>query len=168
MKHKKCLIIFSTVIAVLSVLITVNPNKVKAATFIRTNVPAKYRGTWYVKRISDGKLATYKISKSQINLTCLSAKKNTKTYKYTNKAHSTILKDPMKYQLIDKSKNYLLVTIPTGQSIGLLTSNKNKVMYVSYGQGIESYYKSKTAAKKNYKRDITRAYMKKINKLFQD
>lgn len=131
-------------------------NHVQAATAKRVNVPQKFRGTWYAA--DQNKVKAYKITKSKITVMFFTPVKNSKTYKYTKYAYSTLPQNNSKYTLIKFKGNQMYFTIPGGESSRMLLSKDHKKMYVAVNMMITTYYKSKNSAKKYGKRDNSRAY----------
>lgn len=128
---------------------------VEAAVFKKASVPKKFRGTWYGYSYLNNKLKAFKITRTRISLAGYAdSKSKTRTYKYTNKAHNYQYKNVNTYsshQLIKSKGNRMFMSYPMGETAAAYVTKNRKKLYVGVDTTVDTYYKSKSAAKKNYK-----------------
>ena len=166
MKIKKILAFLAGILlAVSAIWVTNQPEQVSASTFQKTTVPKKFRGTWYYY-VGNGKVEAYKITRNEINLAgCADGKGG--VYKYTKRAFNA--KGSLDYyssHLLIKTKgNRMWICAPQGQTSAAYVANNRKKLYVGVDTWVDTYYKSKSAAKRNHKADRSMSRRDKLSKL---
>lgn len=166
MKIKRILAFLAGILlAVSAIWVTNQPEQVSASVFQKTSVPKKFRGTWYYY-VGNGKVKAYKITRTKINLAgCADGKAG--VYKYTKRAFNA--KGSLDYyssHLLIKTKgNRMWISSPHGQTSAAYVTNNRKKLYVFVTTWPNTYYKSKSAARRNYKADSSMSRRGKLSKL---
>ena len=143
-------------IAIAAIWVTTQPNEVSASVFQKTSVPKKFRGTWYGYDYNK-KLKAFKITSSRIVLAGYAeAGMKTRTYKYTERAHMSHA-DYNSHQLIKSKGSRMLMSYPNGETAAAYVVGNRKKLYVGINMWVDTYYKSKAAAKKNHQADSKRS-----------
>lgn len=165
MKIKRVLAFLAgTLFAISAVWITNQPEQVNASVFQKTSVPKKFRGMWYGYDYHK-KLKAFKITSSKIVLAGYAdTGVKTRTYKYTNRAHNSHA-DYASHQLINSNGNRMLMSYPNGENAAAYVTSNRKKLYVGINTWVDTYYKSKAAARKNYQADRKRSRGAKLFKL---
>ncbi|RVU69861.1 MULTISPECIES: hypothetical protein [Lactobacillus] len=167
MKQKRILALLMGMLFAVSLIFVVNAShsdQVEATTFQKVAVPKKFRGTWYGYDYS-GKLKAFKITRTQINLAGFgTANSKTRTYKYAKKAHMSQVGMATR-QLIKAKGNRMLISVPYGESSSAYVTNNRKKLYVGIDTWVDTYYKSKSSARKNHKADQKKRQSLKLHKL---
>lgn len=136
----------------------------QASVFQKTSVPKKFRGTWYGYDYNN-RLKGFKITSTKIVLAGYTeAGVKTRTYKYTEPAHVSYA-DYNSHQLIKSKGNRMLMSYPNGETAVAYVTGNHKKLYVGINMWVDTYYKSKSAAKKNHQADKSRSIMLKLSKL---
>lgn len=166
MKIKKFLAFLAGILlAVSAIWVTNQPEQVSASVFQKTTVPKKFRGTWY-RYWGNGKVKPFKITRTKINLDgCADGKGG--VYKYTKRAFNA--KGSLSYfssHLLIKTKgNRMWICVPHGQTSAAYVTNNRKTLYVFVTTWPNTYSKSQSAARKNYKADSKMSRRGKLSKL---
>lgn len=165
MKIKRILAFLAGIVfAILAVWLTTQSNEVSASVFQKTTVPKKFRGTWYGYDYNK-KLKAFKITSSKIVLAGYGdAEMKTRTYNYTKRSHNSHA-DYSSHQLIKCSGNRMLMSYPMGENAAAYVTSNRKKLYVGIDTWVDTYYKSKAAAKKNHRADSKRSRAVKLFKL---
>lgn len=165
MKIKRILAFLAGIVfAILAVGVTTQSDEVSASVFQKTSVPKKFRGTWYGYDYNN-KLKGFKITSTKIVLAGYAeAGVKTRTYKYTEPAHMSHA-DYDSHQLIKSKGNRMLMSYPNGETAVAYVTGNHKKLYVGINMWVDTYYKSKSAAKKNHQADKSRSRMLKLSKL---
>ena len=165
MKIKKSFVLLIGMLFALTVVLTINqPKQVNASVFQKTTVPKKFRGTWYGYDYQK-KLKAFKITSSKIVLAGYGdAEMKTRTYNYTKRSHNSHA-DYSSHQLIKCSGNRMLMSYPMGENAAAYVTSNRKKLYVGIDTWVDTYYKSKAAAKKNHRADSKRSRAVKLFKL---
>lgn len=160
MKIRKSLVLLvGMLFAILGVITTTH--SVSASVFQKVNVPKRFRGTWYGYDYTN-KLKAFKISRSKIVLAGYSdAGTKARTYKYTDRAHNSNA-DYSSHQLIKSKGNRIRMSYPMGETAVVYVTNNRKKLYVGINTAVDTYYKSKAAAKKNHRVDNKRRRSPKL------
>lgn len=144
---KKLLWVFSALLFVgLFLGISNKPAEVQAATLQKTTIPSRFRGTWYLAT-SKKKVKKYHITKTNINLDGMD---NPRVYKYTAKAYRSVKLSTPKKVLIKVKKNKLTYYYIGGRIYPVTLSSNHKTL--SDKSSMHTYYRSKSAALKHYKK----------------
>jgi hypothetical protein len=152
-------------LAVSAIWVTNQPEQVSASVFQKTTVPKKFRGTWY-RYWGDGKVKPFKITRTEINLDgCADSKAG--VYKYTKRAYNAkgSLDFYSSHLLIKAKGNRMWICVPHGQTSAAYVTNNHKTLYVFVTTWPNTYSKSKSAARKNYKADSSMSRRGKLSKL---
>lgn len=159
MNTKKLSAILMAMLFSISLIFVINnyqSNNVDAAVFQKINVPKKFRGTWYGYTYNN-KLKAFKITRTHINVAGYGDSNNkARTYKYTKKAHNYQYKNPNTYsshQLIKPKGNRMFMSYPMGENSAAYVTRNRKKLYVGVDTWVDTYYKSKSAARKHHKAD---------------
>lgn len=162
MKIKRILAFLAgMLIAISAVWITNQPEQVSASVFQKTTVPKKFRGTWYYY-VGNGKVKAYKITRTEINLDgCADGR--TRVYKYTKRAYNA--KSGSSNLLIRTKGNRMWICVPHGQTSAVYVTNNRKTLYVFVTTWPNTYSKSKSAARRDYKADSSMSRRDKLSKL---
>lgn len=165
MKIKRILAFLAGILlAVSAVWVTNQPEQVGASVFQKTSVPKKFRGTWYGYDYHK-KLKAFKITRSRIVLSGYAETGvKTRTYKYTNRAHNSHA-DYASHQLIKSNGNRMQMSYPSGETAAAYVTGNRKKLYVGIDTWVDTYYKSKSAARRNHKADKNRNRILKLSKL---
>ena len=165
MKIKRSFALLVGMLLALTVVLTINqPKQVNASVFQKTTVPKKFRGTWYGYDYQK-KLKAFKITSSKIVLAGYGdSSMKTRTYKYTKRSHNSQA-DYSSHQLIKCSGNRMLMSYPNGETAAAYVTGNRKKLYVGINMWVDTYYKSKAAAKKNHQADKKRSRAVKLFKL---
>lgn len=165
MKIKRSLAFLIGILLLISAVWMTNQSKpVSASVFQRTSVPKKFRGTWHGYDYNK-KLKAFKITRSKIVLAGYSdAGMKARTYKYTKRAHNSH-SNYSSHQLIKSRGNRMLMSYPSGENAAAYVTNNRKKLYVGIDTWVDTYYKSKAAAKKNHKADRKRSRIVKLFRL---
>lgn len=159
MKVKRFLVFLAGILfAISAVWITNQPEQVSASVFQKTSVPKKFRGTWYGYGVQN-KLKAYKITRSRIRLAGYSDNNfKTRTYKLTDKSRNATgnYNSYISHQLIKSKGNRMQMSYPSGETAVAYVTSKRKKLYVGIDTAVDTYYKSKSAAKRNHKADRNR------------
>ena len=146
--------------AISAVWITNQPEQVSASVFQKTAVPKKFCGTWY-RYWGNGKVKPFKITRTEINLDgCADGKGG--VYKYTKRAYNA---KGSSHLLIRTKGNRMWICAPHGQTSTAYVTNSRKNLYVFVTTWTNTYSKSKSAAKRNYKADRSMSRRDKLSKL---
>lgn len=168
MKIKRILAFLAgMLIAISAVWITNQPEQVSASVFQKTTVPKKFRGTWYYY-VGNGKVGAFKITRTKINLSGYGDDgTKARTYKFTKRAHNAKVssKAYSSHQLISSKGNRMQMSYPGGQTAAAYVTNNRKKLYVFVTTWPNTYYKSKSAARKDYKADRSMSRRDKLSKL---
>ncbi|MGN8864874.1 hypothetical protein ACTND0_04150 [Lactobacillus amylovorus] len=161
MKIKRILAFLAgMLIAISAVGVTNQPEQVSASVFQKTTVPKKFRGTWY-GCWGNGKVQPFKITRTEINLAgCADGKGG--VYKYTKRAYNA---KGSSHLLIRTKGNRMWICAPHGQTSTAYVTNSRKNLYVFVTTWPNTYSKSKSAAKRNYKADKTISRRNQLSKL---
>ena len=161
MKIKRILAFLAgMLIAISAFWITNQSEQVSASVFQKTTVPKKFRGTWY-RYWGNGKVKPFKITRTEINLDgCADGKGG--VYKYTKRAYNA---KGSSHLLIRTKGNRMWICAPHGQTSTAYVTNSRKNLYVFVTTWPNTYSKSKSAAKRNYKADKTISRRDKLSKL---
>ena len=143
MKIKRILAFLAgMLIAISAVWITNQPEQVSAAVFQKTSVP--------------------KITRTEINLDgCADGRGG--VYKYTKRAFNA--QSGSSHLLIKTKGNRMWICTPHGQTSAAYVTNNRKTLYVFVTTWPNTYSKSKSAARKNYKADSSMSRRDKLSKL---
>ena len=162
MKIKRILAFLAGILlAVSAIWVTNQPEQVSASVFQKTTVPKKFRGTWY-RYWGNGKVKPFKITRTNINLDgCADGKGG--VYKYTKRAYNA--KNGGSRLLIKTKGNRMWINVPHGQTSAAYVTNNRKILYVFVTTWPNTYSKSKSAARKNYKADSSMSRRGKLSKL---
>lgn len=162
MKIKRILaFLVGMLIAISAVWITNQPEQVSASVFQKTAVPKKFCGTWY-RYWGNGKVKPFKITRTEINLDgCADGKGE--VYKYTKRAYNA--KSDSSHLLIKTKGNRMWICSPHGQTSAAYVTGDRKKLYVVVDTWVDTYFKSKSAARKNYKADRSMSRRKRLSKL---
>lgn len=165
MKIKRILAFLAGIVfAILAVWVTTQSNEVSASVFQKTSVPKKFRGTWYGYDYNN-RLKGFKITSTKIVLAGYAeAGVKTRTYKYTEPAHMSHA-DYNSHQLIKSKGNRMVMSYPNGETAAAYVTGNRKKLYVGINMWVDTYYKSKAAAKKNHQADKKRSRAFKLYKL---
>lgn len=164
MKIKRILAFLAGILlAISAVWITNQPEQVSASVFQKTTVPKKFRGTWY-GCWGNGKVQPFKITRSEINLTGC-ADGGARVYKYTKRAYNAKGNDYGSHLLIKTRGNRMWICAQHGQTSAACVTNNRKKLYVGVDTWVDTYYKSKAAAKRNHKADKSMSRRDKLSKL---
>ncbi|UIK34889.1 hypothetical protein KGE51_09625 [Lactobacillus amylovorus] len=162
MKIKRILAFLAGILlAVSAVWVTNQPEQVSASVFQKTTVPKKFCGTWYYY-VGNGKVKAYKIARTEINLAGC-ADGGARVYKYTKRAYNA--KSGSSNLLIRTKGNRMWISSPHSQTSAAYVTNNRKKLYVFVTTWPNTYYKSKSAARKNYKADRSMSRRDKLSKL---
>ena len=161
MKIKRILAFLAgMLIAISAVGVTNQPEQVSASVFQKTTVPKKFRGTWY-GCWGNGKVQPFKITRTEINLAgCADGKGG--VYKYTKRAYNA---KGSSHLLIRTKGNRIRMSYPRGETAAAYVTNNRKNLYVFVTTWPNTYSKSKSAAKRNYKADKTISRRNQLSKL---
>ncbi len=161
MKIKRILAFLAgMLIAVSAFWITNQSEQVSASVFQKTTVPKKFRGIWY-SCWGNGKVQPFKITRTEINLAgCADGKGG--VYKYTKRAYNA---KGSSHLLIRTKGNRMWICAPHGQTSTAYVTNSRKNLYVFVTTWPNTYSKSKSAAKRNYKADRSMSRRDKLSKL---
>lgn len=155
MKIKRILAFLAGIlVAVSAVWLTNQPEQVSASVFQKTSVPKKFRGTWYMCR-GNGKVQPFKITRTEINLAGC-ADGGIRVYKYTKRAYNAKGSSNLlisSHLLIRTKGNRMWISVPHGETATAYITNSRKNLYVFVTTWPDTYYKSKSAARKNWKAD---------------
>lgn len=69
------------------------------------------------------------------------------------------------HQLIKSKGNRMLMSYPNGETAAAYVTGNRKKLYVGINMWVDTYYKSKSAAKKNHQADKKRSRAFKLYKL---
>lgn len=151
--------------AVSAIWVTNQSEQVSVSVFQKTSVPKKFRGTWYYY-VGNGKVEAFKITRTEINLDgCADSKGG--VYKYTKRAYNAkgSLDFYSSHLLIKAKGNRMWICVPHGQTSAAYVTNNRKTLYVFVTTWPNTYSKSKSAARKNYKADSSMSRRGKLSKL---
>lgn len=166
MKIKRILAFLAGILlAVSAIWVTNQPEQVSASVFQNTTVPKKFRGTWY-RYWGNGKVKPFKITRTEINLDgCADGKGG--VYKYTKRAFNAegSLDYFSSHLLIKTKENRMWICVPHDQTSAAYVTNNRKTLYVDVDTWVDTYYKSKSAAKRNHKADRNMSRRDKLSKL---
>lgn len=166
MKIKKFLAFLAGILlAVSAIWVTNHSEQVSASVFQKTTVPKKFRGTWY-RYWGNGKVKPFKITRTEINLDgCADGKGG--VYKYTKRAYNAKVSSTVSssHQLISSKGNRIRMSYPRSETTAAYVTNNRKKLYVFVTTWPNTYYKSKSAARKNYKADRSMSRRNKLSKL---
>ena len=166
MKIKRILAFLAgMLIAISAFWITNQSEQVSASVFQKTTVPKKFRGTWY-RYWGNGKVKPFKITRTEINLDgCADGKGG--VYKYTKRAYNAKVSSTVSssHQLISSKGNRIRMSYPRSETTAAYVINNRKKLYVFVTTWPNTYYKSKSAARKNYKADRSMSRRNKLSKL---
>ena len=162
MKIKKFLAFLAGILfAVSAIWVTNQSEQVSASVFQKTSVPKKFRGTWYYY-VGNGKVKAYKITRTKINLAgCADGKGG--VYKYTKRAYNA--KSGSSHLLIKTKGNRMWICSPHGQTSAAYVTGDRKKLYVVVDTWVDTYFKSKSAARKNWKADRSMSRRNQLSKL---
>ncbi|NRO29108.1 hypothetical protein [Lactobacillus helveticus] len=162
MKIKRILAFLAGMLLAVSAVWLINqPEQVSASVFQKTTVPKKFRGTWY-RYWGNGKVKPFKIKRTEINLDgCADGRGG--VYKYTKRAFNA--KSDSSHLLIKTKGNRMWICTPHGQTSAAYVTNNRKTLYVFVTTWPNTYSKSKSAARKNYKADSSMSRRDKLSKL---
>lgn len=165
MKIKRILAFLAGIVfAILAVGVTTQSDEVSASVFQKTSVPKKFRGTWYGYDYNN-KLKGFKITSTKIVLAGYAeAGVKTRTYKYTEPAHMSHA-DYNSHQLIKSKGNRMLMSYPNGETAVAYVTGNHKKLYVGIDTWVDTYYKSRSAARRNHKADRNRNRMLELSRL---
>ena len=124
-------------------------------------MPKKFRGTWYYY-VGNGKVEAFKITRTKINLSGYADGGKARTYKFTKRAYNA---KGSSHLLIRTKGNRMWICVPHGQTSTAYVTNSRKNLYVFVTTWPNTYYKSKSAARKNYKADRSMSRRNKLSKL---
>ena len=147
-------------IAISAFWITNQSEQVSASVFQKTTVPKKFRGTWY-SCWGNGKVQPFKITRTEINLAGC-ADGGARVYKYTKRAYNA---KGSSHLLIRTKGNRMWICAPHGQTSTAYVTNSRKNLYVVVDTWVDTYYKSKSAARKNWKADRSMSRRNQLSKL---
>ena len=88
----------------------------------------------------------------------------TRTYKYTEPAHMSHA-DYDSHQLIKSKGNRMLMSYPNGETAAAYVTGNRKKLYVGIDTWVDTYYKSRSAARRNHKADRNRNRMLELSRL---
>lgn len=161
MKIKRILAFLAgMLIAISAFWITNQSEQVSASVFQKTTVPKKFRGTWY-SCWDNGKVQPFKITRTEINLAGC-ADGGARVYKYTKRAYNA---KGSSHLLIRTKGNRMWICAPHGQTSTAYVTNSRKNLYVVVDTWVDTYYKSKSAARKNWKADRSMSRRNQLSKL---
>ncbi len=167
MKIKRILAFLAGILlAVSAVWVTNQTEQVSASVFQKTSVPKKFRGTWYYY-VGNGKVQAFKITRTKINLSGYADGGKARNYKFTKRAYNAKVSSKVysSHQLISSKGNRIRMSYPHGQTSAAYVTNNRKKLYVFVTTWPNTYYKSKSAARKNYKADSSMSGRGKLSKL---
>lgn len=152
--------------AVSAIWVTNQPEQVSASVFQKTTVPKKFRSTWY-RYWGDGKVKSFKITRTEINLDGCADGGKARTYKFTKRAYNAKVSSTVSssHQLISSKGNRIRMSYPRSETTAAYVTNNRKNLYVFVTTWPNTYSKSKSAARKNYKADISMSRRGKLSKL---
>ena len=129
-------------------------------------MPKKFRGTWYYY-VGNGKVEAFKITRTKINLSGYADGGKARTYKFTKRAYNAKVSSTVSssHQLIRTKGNRMWICAPHGQTSTAYVTNSRKNLYVFVTTWTNTYSKSKSAAKRNYKADRSMSRRDKLSKL---
>ena len=129
-------------------------------------MPKKFRGTWYYY-VGNGKVETFKITHTKINLSGYADGGKARTYKFTKRAYNAKVSSTVSssHQLISSKGNRIRMSYPRSETTAAYVTNNRKKIYVFVTTWSNTYYKSKSAARKNYKADRSMSRRNKLSKL---
>ncbi|MCT3403956.1 hypothetical protein [Lactobacillus helveticus] len=161
MKIKRILAFLAGIlVAVSAVWLTNQPEQVSASVFQKTSVPKKFCGTWY-SCWGNGKVQPFKITRTEINLAGC-ADGGARVYKYTKRAYNA---KGSSHLLIRTKGNRMWICAPHGQTSTAYITNSRKNLYVFVTTWPNTYSKSKSAARKNWKADRSMSRRNQLSKL---
>ena len=167
MKIKRILAFLAgMLLAISAVWVTNQSEQVSASVFQKTSVPKKFRGTWYYY-VGNGKVEAFKITRTKINLSGYADGGKARTYKFTKRAYNAKVSSTVSssHQLISSKGNRIRMSYPRGETTAAYVTNNRKKLYVFVTTWPNTYYKSKSAARKNYKADRSMSRRNKLSKL---
>ena len=107
------------------------------------------------------KVQPFKITRTEINLAgCTDG--GVRVYKYTKRAYNA---KGSSHLLIRTKGNRMWICVPHGQTSTAYVTNSRKNLYVFVTTWPNTYYKSKSAARKNYKADSSMSRRNQLSKL---
>ena len=124
-------------------------------------MPKKFRGTWYYY-VGNGKVEAFKI-----NLSGYADGGKVRTYKFTKRAYNAKVSSTVSssHQLISSKGNRIRMSYPRSETTAAYVTNNRKKLCVFVTTWPNTYYKSKSAARKNYKADRNMSRRNKLSKL---
>ena len=125
-------------------------------------MPKKFRGTWYYY-VGNGKVEAFKITRTKINLSGYADGGKARTYKFTKRAYNA--KSGSSHLLIKTKGNRMWICSPHGQTSAAYVTGDRKKLYVVVDTWVDTYFKSKSAARKNYKADRSMSRRNQLSKL---
>ena len=129
-------------------------------------MPKKFRGTWY-RYWGNGKVKPFKITRTEINLDGCADGGKARNYKFTKWAYNAKVSSKVysSHQLISSKGNRIRMSYPRSETTAAYVTNNRKKLYVFVTTWSNTYYKSKSAARKNYKADRSMSRRNKLSKL---
>ena len=129
-------------------------------------MPKKFRGTWY-RYWGNGKVKPFKITRTEINLDGCADGGKARNYKFTKRAYNAKVSSKVysSHQLISSKGNRIWMSYPRGETAAAYVTNNRKTLYVFVTTWPNTYSKSKSTARKNYKADSSMSRRNQLSKL---